>query len=443
MLYLNKLMLDIQFIRENSEKVKKGVAAKHLDPKIVDKVLGLDAKYRKLLAEVENLRSQRNKAAQEKDIEKGKKVKSELQKKEPEFKKVEEEYKDAVNQIPNLPADDVPEGKDERENKVTRKWSPSSEASADQGGEPKKFDFKPKDHLELGEALGVIDVKVASKVTGARFGYLKGDAALLEFALIQHAFSVLTNTDELKKIANKVKEGYSSKPFIPIVPPVMVRPDVFGKMARLEPKEERYYIKSDDLYLIGSAEHTLGPMHMDEVLPEKDLPKRYVGFSTSFRREAGSYGKDIKGIFRVHQFDKLEIESFTTSGDSVKEQDFIVAIQEHLMRSLEIPYQVVVICSGDMGGPDARQIDIEAWFPSQNKYRETHTADLMTDYQARRLETKVRRNDGKVEFVHMNDATVFAGRTLLAILENYQAKDGSVLVPKVLQKYTGFTKITS
>src|SRR3990167_9993438 len=432
MLYLNKLMLDIQFIRENSEKVKKGVAAKQLDPKIVDKVLGLDAKYRKLLAEVENLRSQRNKAAQEKDIEKGKKIKIELQKKEPEFKKVEEEYKDAINQIPNLPADDVPEGKDERENKVTRKW-----------GEPKKFDFKPKDHLELGEALDIIDVKVASKVTGARFGYLKGDAALLEFALIQHAFSVLTNTDELKKIANKVKEGYSSKPFIPIVPPVMVRPDVFGKMARLEPKEERYYIKSDDLYLIGSAEHTLGPMHMDEVLPEKNLPLRYVGFSTSFRREAGTYGKDTKGILRVHQFDKVEMESFTTPEDSDKEQDFFVAIQEYLMQSLEIPYQIVMICTGDMGAPDYRQVDLEAWLPGEGKYRETHTSDNMTDYQARRLNTRVQAK-GKTGFVHMNDATAFAvGRTIIAILENYQQKDGSILIPKVLQKWVGKDKITS
>ena len=446
-------MLDIQFIRENSEKVKKGVAAKQLDPKLVDKVLELDAKYRKLLGEVENLRSERNKAAQEKDIEKGKKVKSELQKKEPEFKKVEEEYKDAVNQIPNLPADDVPEGKDERENKVTRKWSPSSEASAYQGGEPKKFsakggpasgwDFKPKDHLELGEALDIIDVKVASKVTGARFGYLKGDAALLEFALIQHAFSVLTNSDELKKIADKVKEGYSSKPFIPIVPPVMVRPDVFGKMARLEPKEERYYIKSDDLYLIGSAEHTLGPMHMDEVLPEKNLPLRYVGFSTSFRREAGTYGKDTKGILRVHQFDKVEMESFTTPEDSDKEQDFFVAIQEYLMQSLEIPYQIVMICTGDMGAPDYRQIDLEAWLPGEGKYRETHTSDNMTDYQARRLNTRV-QTKSKTEFVHMNDATAFAvGRTIIAILENYQQKDGSILIPKVLQKWVGKDKITS
>ena len=183
-------------------------------------------------------------------------------------------------------------------------------------------------------------------------------------------------------------------------------------------------------------------MQINKTLNEKYLPIRYVGYSPSFRREAGSYGKDTKGIFRVHQFDKLEIESFTLPQDSQNEQDFIVAIQEYLMQNLKVPYQVVMICTGDMGGPDARQIDIEAWFPAEKKYRETHTSDLMTDYQARRLNTKVRGKEGKIEYVHMNDATVFAGRTLLAILENYQQKDGSVLVPEILQKYTHFTRIS-
>ena len=222
----------------------------------------------------------------------------------------------------------------------------------------------------------------------------------------------------------------------------MIKPDIFAKMARLEPKDERYYIQSDDVYLVGSAEHALGPMHMDETILEQDLPLRYAGYSTAFRREAGSYGKDTKGILRMHQFDKIEMESFSKPEDSIMEQDFFVAIQEYLLKQLEIPYQVMMICTGDMGGPDARQIDIECWMPGQNKYRETHTADLMTDYQARRLNTKLKRKDGKNEFVHMNDATVFAiGRTLIAILENNQQKDGSVKVPKVLHKYTGFKAI--
>ena len=215
-------------------------------------------------------------------------------------------------------------------------------------------------------------------------------------------------------------------------------------MARLteDDKDERYYLEKDDLYLVGSAEHTLGPLHMKETLFEKDLPKRYIGFSTSFRREAGSYGKDTRGILRVHQFDKLEIESFTTGENALLEQEFIVAIQEYLMQSLKIPYQVVFIATGDMGKPDARQFDIESWMPGQNKYRETHTSDLMGDYQARRLNTRVRFKDGTKEFVHMNDATVFAiGRMLIAILENYQKKDGSVKIPAVLQKYVGIKDI--
>ena len=245
---------------------------------------------------------------------------------------------------------------------------------------------------------------------------------------------------ELKKIADSVTKGYSVKPFIPIVPPVLVRPDVMTKMARLteQDKDERYYLPKDDLYLVGSAEHTLGPMHMDETFNEDDLPVRYLGFSTSFRRESGSYGQDTRGVLRVHQFDKIEMESFTLPEESTKEQDFIVAIQEKLVQALKISYQVVMISTGDMGNPDARQIDIECWMPGQGKYRETHTSDLMTDYQTRRLNTKVRRKDGRIEFAHTNDATAFAiGRTLIAILENYQQEDGSVKVPEVLQKYIG------
>jgi seryl-tRNA synthetase len=218
----------------------------------------------------------------------------------------------------------------------------------------------------------------------------------------------------------------------------MIRPEVFQRMARLEPKEERYYIPSDDIYLIGSAEHTLGPLHMDETIQEDRLPIRYLGFSTAFRREAGSYGKDTRGILRVHQFDKLEMESFVSPEEGFAEQDFFVAIQEYLVHSLGLPYQVVAICTGDMGNPDVRQFDIEMWIPSQGKYRETHTSDYMGDYQARRLATKMKRKDGKTEFVHMNDATAFAiGRTLIAIMENYQTADGKIMVPEVLQKYVG------
>lgn len=412
-------MLDIQLIRTNPEIVKEGVRKKQYNPKLVDKVLELDQIRLDLLLKVEDLRKERNEVSRERTPEneqRGREIKQELKEYEPQLRAIEEEYNTVLAEIPNLPLDDVPEGKDENENKVLRSWR-----------EPKDFSFQPKDHLELGEALGIIDVASAAKVSGARFAYLKGDGALLEFALIQYALKIL------------VSEG-----FVPVVPPVVIKPDVFTRMGRLSEadKNERYHLEEDDLYLVGSAEHTLGPLHMDETIPESKLPIRYVGFSTSFRREAGSYGQDTRGIFRVHQFDKLEMETFAVPEDSIKEQDYIVSLQEKLMQSLEIPYQVVVICTGDMAGPDARQIDIESWMPGQNKYRETHTSDLMTDYQARRLNTKVQRKDGKTEFVHMNDATAFAiGRTIIAILENFQQKDGSVIVPEVLRPYIGKDKI--
>lgn len=253
--------------------------------------------------------------------------------------------------------------------------------------------------------------------------------------------STLTDEKTLKKIIKDAKLDISSKPFIPVVPPVFIKPEVFQKMGRLEPKEERYYIPSDDLYLIGSAEHTLGSMHMDETLSEDSLPLRYIGFSTAFRREAGSYGKDTKGILRVHQFDKLEMESFASTADALKEQDLFVAIQEYLLQQLNLPYQVMAICTGDMGGPDYRQIDIETWMPGQDKYRETHTADYMTDFQSRRLNIKIKQGEN-AELAYMNDATAIAvGRTIIAIMENYQQEDGSIEIPKVLKPYMGGMKI--
>lgn len=417
-------MLDIKFIRENSKLVEEKAKQKGY-PVDIKKLIEVDEKRRELIEEVDHLRSERKKTADARDEKKGQLLKKELKEKEDKLEKLNEDFYILIREIPNIPTEDVPVGKDETENKPIRKW-----------GTPQKFDFKAKDYQQIGDSLDIIDTKTAAEVSGSRFGYIKGALVIVQFALIQYALELLTNKSQLAKISK-----YNPKPFIPVIPPVMVKPTIFDQMARLEPKEERYYLEKDNLYLIGSAEHTLGPMHMNQTLNEEDLPIRYVGYSTSFRREAGSYGKDTRGIFRVHQFDKLEIESFTSPKDSIKEQDFIVAVQEHLMQGLEIPYQVVMICTGDMGGPDARQIDIEAWFPAENKYRETHTSDLMTDYQARRLNTKVRIKD-KTEYVHMNDATVFAGRTILAILENYQQKDGSVEIPKVLQKYCGFTKIS-
>ncbi|MCL5795211.1 MAG: serine--tRNA ligase [Patescibacteria group bacterium] len=432
-------MLDIKFVRENAKLVKK--AAHDKNTKVdVDKILVLDQKKRDLQAKIELLRADRNiivgelknpKAAGFKEkITKAKKVKEMLHDLEPQLVEVSEELFELSLKLPNIPSKDTPIGPDAQSNKVIKKV-----------GKLPKFSFKPKEHWQLGEKLDILDMERGAKVSGTRFGYLKGKLAMLEFAIVQYAFSVLTDEKILAKIIKENKLKVEPKPFIPIVPPVMIKPDVYNKMARLEPKEERYHIPSDDLYLIGSAEHTLGAMHMDEILDGKDLPIRYVGFSTAFRREAGTYGKDMKGILRVHQFDKVEMESFVLPKKSLEEQNFFVAIQEYLMQSLEIPYQVVSICTGDMGAPDARQIDIEAWMPGQNKYRETHTADLMNDFQSRRLNTRVKTAKGH-EFVHMNDATVFAlSRTPVAIMENYQEKDGSIKVPKVLQKYCNFTEI--
>ncbi|HEX6977646.1 MAG TPA: serine--tRNA ligase [Patescibacteria group bacterium] len=428
-------MLDINYIRQNPEKVKRDTASKNKNPELVEKVLDLDKKRRNLIAQIEELRAKRNEIAKKgKASNEGKKIKEELKEIEPKLEEVERDYKNILYQIPNIIAEGVIVGKDESENKVLRKW-----------GKIPKFNFDVKDHLEIGQALGIIDTETAAKVSGARYAYLKGEGALLEFALVMFAFETLMNKRVLEEIAKRVEKGYTAKPFVPVVPPQMIKPDVYVKMARLGPDtiEERYHLPKDDIYLVGSAEHTLGPMHMDEAIPEDNLPLRYVGFSTSFRREAGSYGKDTKGILRVHQFDKVEMESFTTPDNSIKEQDFFVGVQEYLMQALGIPYQVVSICTGDMGGPDYRQIDIESWMPGQGKYRETHTSDLMTDYQSRRLNTKVKRKDGSTELVHMNDATAFAiGRTIIAIVENYQQKDGSVKIPKVLQKWMGMDKIT-
>lgn len=433
-------MIDLNLLKTDPEKVKKACQDKNVGIDILAIIKKLDEKN-ELQIKIESLRQQRNLIAEEvkksgkptqDQIEAGRGLKEKLEPLEKHFDKLVSELTSLLEKIPNLPSVDTPVGKDESANKVLRKW-----------GEPTKFDFQPKEHWELGEALGVIDGETAAKVSGTRFNYIKGKLVLLELALIQYAFSALTNKAIIEEIIKKNDLDLIAKPFIPVVPPVFIRPDVFQKMARLEPKEERYYIPSDDLYLIGSAEHTLGPMHMDQILKEHELPIRYVGFSTSFRREAGSYGKDTKGIFRNHQFDKVEIESFSLPETSIKEQNLFVAIQEHLMESLGLPYQVIITSTGDQGDPDARHIDIEAWMPGQNRYRETHSADLMTDYQARRLNTRVKRANNEIQYVHTNDATALAlSRTPVAIMENYQRADGSIAVPKVLVPYTGFTEIT-
>ena len=409
-------MLDIKFIRENPDKVKEGCRKKQVNVDI-NKLLELDKSKREDLEKIEGLRAQQNKLGKN-EIQKAKEIKIKLKKLEPELEKIKKEFEGLMLKIPNLPFDEVLPGEGEKDNLVLREV-----------GEKTKFEFQPKDYLEIAENLDLIDVKRAAKVSGSRFGYLKRQIALLEFALINFTFDILT------------KQG-----FIPIIPPVMIKPRMALGMGYPEQfdGEEAYHIEKDNLFLIATAEQSLGTMHADEILEEKDLPLRYAGFSTCFRRESGSYGKDTRGIFRVHQFDKIEMFSFCKPEDSKKEHQFFLQIEEKLMRKLKIPYRIIRICTGDLGFPVASKYDIEAWLPSQNSYRETHSTSNCTDFQSRRLNIRYRTVEGKgLNFVHTVNGTAFAiGRTLIAIIENYQQKDGTIIVPDVLQKYSGFKKIS-
>jgi len=418
-------MLDIKFIRENPEKVEEGCKKKGVDCNI-EQILELDKRKRELLQQIEGLRAEQNKLSKEgaEDVssvvlakEQGKRIKTEIKELEPKLEEVDGGLQSALIQLPNMPLADVPVGKDDSANVVLR-----------QVGKIPKFDFEPKDHLELGETLNVIDVKRAVKLSGSRFGYLKREAALMEFALVQLAFQMA------------VKEG-----FVPVVPPVLVKSEAMHGMGYVDTPEdlaERYYLEKDQLFLVGSSEQSIGGLHAREVFEENELPSRAVAFSTCFREEAGSYGKDTRGILRVHQFDKVELFSFCHPEKSKEEHKFLVEFEEKLWQALEIPYQVVQLSTGDMSRPSASTIDIEAWMPGQNKYREVSSASNTTDFQARRLNIRYKNKEGKLEFVHMLNATGFPiGRTIIAILENYQQKDGSVKIPKVLQKYVGKKEI--
>lgn len=430
-------MLDIKFIRENKDIVQEGAKKKRVEIDI-DKLISLDDLRLKELKEIEDLRAEVNRVSndisRDQDaalkmqlIEEMRVVKEDIKAKEEKLKEIMEEWQKMMLQIPNVPSPDTPEGPDETGNVVIRSF-----------GEKRNFDFTPKEHYEIGKKLDILDNETAAEVSGTRFTYIKGDLVLLQFALINFLLEILTSREILEKIAKEKSININPKPFTPVIPPFMIKPNTYLKMGRLDPREDKYHLEVDDMYLIGSAEHTLGPMHMNQILNEKDMPMRYIGYSPAFRREAGSHGKDVKGILRMHQFEKLEMESFCLPETSIQEQDFFIAIQEYFLQALNLPYQVVMICTGDMGKPDYRQIDIETWMPGQNTYRETHTSDLMTSFQSRRLNTKVKRADGKTELVHMNDATACAiGRTLIAIIENYQEADGSIKIPEVLRKYMG------
>ncbi len=400
-------MPDIKFIRENKNEVEKGIKAKGFDVD-VNLILDFDEQNRRLEKEIENLNIERKKAANKKDIKKGKKTKIKLNELESEKKVASEKLEELLKKLPNLPLPEVPIGKDETENIVLKEV-----------GERPEFNFPVKDYMTLGEKLGWIDTKRTGKTVGSRFGYLLRDAVDLEFAIVRFAFDVLK------------KEG-----FIPIVPPVFLKPEAMRGMGYLDyNKDEVYHLEKDDLYLIGTSEQAIGAMHMNEIFSEKELPLRYAGFSSCFRREAGSYGKDTKSILRVHQFDKVEMFSFTKPENSKAEHQFLLSLQEKLMKALELPYHVLQMCTGDLGFQAANKIDIETWIPSENNYRETHSTSNNTDFQSRRLNIKYKNPiSGKNEFVHTLNGTAFAiGRIIIAIMENYQQKDGTIKIPTVLE----------
>jgi len=415
-------MLDIQYIRENTEKVRKGVSDKQFDPGLVDKVLELDKKRRELIVEIEGLRSRRNQLASEgkpsdaKAME-GKKIKEELKVKEPVLAKAEEEYKEILNQIPNIPSPDAPVGQNEKDNKEIRKW-----------GEPKKFDFKPLDHLELGKSLGILDFETGAKVAGSQFYFWYKEGALLELALVQYAMELLA------------KEG-----FTPVITPDLAKSRYYLGTGYVPKGNEAqtYEIKDEDLGLIATAEVTLAGKHADEVINGADLPLKYIGYSHCFRREAGAYGKYSKGLYRVHQFTKAEMFIYCTPEESDKYHQHILEMEEKIYQGLGLPYRVVEMCTGDLGAMAARKFDIEVWMPTRGEYGEVTSTSNCTDYQARNLNIKFRRKNGENEYVHMLNGTAIAtSRTPLAILENYQEKDGSVVVPEVLRKWVGKDKIT-
>jgi seryl-tRNA synthetase len=401
-------------IRNEPEVFKKGIKAKGREEKIIDEILNYDKEYRALLAEIEFLRAELNNLSREKKfdqdhLEKARGTKERIKELEKQLEPIENKLENLLYQIPNLPLADVPVGKDETENVVLREV-----------GKKPDFKFEPKDYLTLVEDKW-IDVKRAAKVSGTRFGYLKNEAVLLEYALVRW-----------------VMETLKEKGFTPVVPPAMISYKAMKAMGYIDSEKdlaERYYFPQDDLFLIGTAEQAIGPMHMDEILDEKQLPLRYIAFSPCFRREAGSYGKDTKGIWRVHYFEKLEMFIFCTPEQSEKEHQLILSIEEELMQTLKIPYRVVQLCTGDLSNPSAKSFDIEAWLPSQNRYAETHSCSNCTDYQSRRLNIRYRSKEG-LKFVHTLNGTAFAiGRILVAIIENYQQEDGTIKIPEILRKY--------
>ena len=420
-------MLDINLIRENPELVKKNLM-KRGDPEALKKLnetIVYDKKWRQTLTELNNLRHQRKKMTIkiaalkkagkniDKELEEAKAIDSKITSLEKRVAEYEEKLRSCLMQLPNLLHESVPVGKDENENVPIRSW-----------GKIPKFSFPVKDHIDLALSLDIMDIKRAGKIAGARFFYLKREGVLLDMALMNFALEEM------------LKKGYT-----PIEPPYLMRRKPYeGVVALSDFEKDLYKIEGEDLYLIATSEHPMAAMFMDEVLKAEDLPLKLVGVSANFRKEAGAHGKDTRGIFRTHQFNKIEQFIFCRPEDSWKMHEELIHNAEELVQKLGLPYRVVNVCTGDIGTVAAKKYDIEAWMPAQNAYREIISCSNCTDYQARRLNIRFREKEGQPPkgFVHTLNSTALAtGRTIVAILENYQQEDGSVVVPKVLRKYMG------
>ncbi|HEV8420342.1 MAG TPA: serine--tRNA ligase [Actinomycetota bacterium] len=411
-------MLDLKAIREDPEPYRRAMARRGVSEEL-DRALALDEERRRLTVQVDELRAEQNRGSKEVAaaenpeegqavIERLRSVSEALGTVEPKLARLEDALNDVMARLPNVPEEAVPEGQSEDDNVEVKRW-----------GEPHPLGFEPRDHVELGEVLGMIDIERGVRTSGARFAYLTGPAVRIQFALVQLGL-----------------EFAEARGFVPVVPPVLVREEaMFGTGFFPTEAVNIYATREDDLYLIGTSEVPLAAFHAHEILEQDGLPRRYVGYSTCFRREAGTYGKDTRGIFRVHQFDKLEMFSFVTPGSSVAEHERFLAFEEEWVQALGIPYRVVDTCIGDLGASASRKFDIEAWMPGEGRYREITSTSNTTDYQARRLEIRVRLPEGNRPVHTVNGTLCAIGRTLIALLENAQREDGSVLLPEVLRAY--------
>ncbi len=439
-------MLDIKLLRDNPEIVKKSQRRRGEDEGIVHRILELDRLWRESLKKINELRALRNKKSQE--IGRIKKeggdigaLKGEMKEISAEIKELEvkvEEYKKErdmlLASLPNLIHDSVPDGEDEDDNVPVRFWGKARVYrefmgefmdKTDGNMEYEEIDFRPESHVDIMEKRGLADISRAAKVSSSRFYYLKGRLAVLDLALQRFALDFM------------VERGY-----VPVLPPYMLRRKAMEGVTDLSAFEEMIYkIEDEDLYMIATSEHPMAAMYMDEILEEGDLPIKYAGVSACFRKEAGAHGKDTKGIFRVHQFNKIEQFIFCKPEDSWKFHEETIKNVEEIFKALEIPYRVVNVCSGELGAVASKKYDLEAWMPAQGKFREMASASNALDYQSRRLNIRY-RGKGENIFLHtVNSTAVATTRAMVAIMENHQSEDGKIIIPKALRKYTGFDEI--